>query len=306
MKFIALMIVCALIAAGGNWLKAKPIEAELGEWSMQALGANALDWPRVQMDGRDAYVYGEAPDPVTRQQTLAVVDDVWGVRRAHDRMTLAQDEAASSDSGADGMQTPSTAPDADVQAREAVVQVGEAGAALDPSGGTDDRNAQPEADADSPGAGAPGEAVLDDGGDAINADATQAVTNPALDAAAQCQREFDAAIADEDIQFAFNSAEIDPVSYPLLDRIVEIARGCPTGRIEIGGHTDNVGTAEANRGVSLRRADSVLAYLAVAGIPRERLGAIGYGLDQPIASNDDNEGRARNRRVEFTLLDQED
>lgn len=310
MKLIAIIIIAALVAAGGNLFKAKPVETELGEWSVQALRDNALDWPRVEMDGRDAYIYGEAPDRAARQQTLSVVDDVWGIRRAHDRMTLSGDQEAEADEAVtdpgDADETPQPVARLDNADSET------AGLRSPSDTDADISNSLPADDAsegaDDMAGSQDGETVDDSGtpDDSALANTEPATSDPAPSVQAVCQSEFDAAISEENVQFAFNSAQIDPASYVLLDRIVEIATNCPDGMLEVGGHTDNVGTAEANRGVSARRAQSVAAYLIASGIPETRVVAVGYGLDVPIASNDNEEGRAINRRVEFTLLDEEE
>ena len=77
----------------------------------------------------------------------------------------------------------------------------------------------------------------------------------------------------------------------------------PTLKIEISGHTDNVGTESFNELLSQRRADAVVRYLAARGVDRSRLTAKGYGQSIPVESNDTEEGRAANRRTEFEILD---
>lgn len=107
-----------------------------------------------------------------------------------------------------------------------------------------------------------------------------------------------------EIFFEFNSDEITPESYPVLDdigRILERHRGW---KLEIAGHTDAIGTDDYNNKLSLRRAKSVKNYLVKNfNIIPENLSAMGYGESKPIATNDTNEGRALNRRVEFRILE---
>ena len=76
----------------------------------------------------------------------------------------------------------------------------------------------------------------------------------------------------------------------------------PTIEIEIAGHTDNVGADEYNLNLSLERANSVVAFIVSKGISQNRIIAKGYGESKPIASNDSEEGKQLNRRVEFTIL----
>lgn len=72
--------------------------------------------------------------------------------------------------------------------------------------------------------------------------------------------------------------------------------------IEVSGHTDNVGNKSYNQELSQKRAQSVVNYLTENGISKCRLIAKGYGMDKPVADNETEEGRAENRRVEFTIL----
>jgi outer membrane protein OmpA-like peptidoglycan-associated protein len=104
------------------------------------------------------------------------------------------------------------------------------------------------------------------------------------------------------INFASGSAIIPPDQYPILDKVVETLRANAGVRVEIGGHTDAVGTDAYNQGLSERRAQSVRNYLIQSGIEPARLEARGYGESQPVAPNTTREGRALNRRIEFRVL----
>jgi outer membrane protein OmpA-like peptidoglycan-associated protein len=104
------------------------------------------------------------------------------------------------------------------------------------------------------------------------------------------------------INFAFGSAEILPESEETLRRALALLRDNPDALIEIGGHTDNVGREQTNRQLSLARANSVRAWLVEHGIDPARLTTRGYASSQPVASNDTEEGRAQNRRIEFKHL----
>ncbi len=104
----------------------------------------------------------------------------------------------------------------------------------------------------------------------------------------------------ETIRFRTNSSEIDPDSYPIMDQIaLALRKHRELTQIEIGGHSDNTGPREFNMRLSRSRARSVRQYLLARGIPPARLSATGYGPDKPIADNATDEGRSRNRRVEF-------
>ncbi len=92
-------------------------------------------------------------------------------------------------------------------------------------------------------------------------------------------------------------------SFPELDRVSEFLVGSPQLKIEIAGHTDNVGAAAANLSLSLNRAKAVTNYVIKKGIAKDRVVAKGYGATKPVASNKTKEGKSQNRRVEFTVLD---
>lgn len=87
-----------------------------------------------------------------------------------------------------------------------------------------------------------------------------------------------------------------------LDKVVKLLTANPAIRIEIGGHTDNVGTAEYNQQLSEKRSKAVAAYLVAHGISESRIISKGYGLTNPIAPNTDPEGRSQNRRTEMKVL----
>lgn len=106
----------------------------------------------------------------------------------------------------------------------------------------------------------------------------------------------------EQIQFRTDSAEILPDSQPIVDAVAEILSANPKiARVRIEGHTDNRGTATRNLDLSKRRAASVMAALVAKGISRDRLASNGYGMERPIDSNTTDDGRQRNRRVEFHI-----
>ncbi|MCR4964245.1 MAG: OmpA family protein [Bacteroidales bacterium] len=103
------------------------------------------------------------------------------------------------------------------------------------------------------------------------------------------------------IFFDFDRSDLKPESFVELDRLVDYLSHNKV-RIEIGGHTDNTGSAEYNEKLSQERAKSVYNYLIAHGIAESRLAYRGYGMQKPIATNDTEEGRAKNRRTEFTII----
>ena len=101
------------------------------------------------------------------------------------------------------------------------------------------------------------------------------------------------------IYFRTGSAELDAASAPLLDSGADIANRCPTVKFDVEGHTDSVGSRGFNQRLSEDRAKSVLDYLTAKGVAAERIQSAGYGKDRPVASNASEDGRAKNRRIEF-------
>ena len=92
------------------------------------------------------------------------------------------------------------------------------------------------------------------------------------------------------------------ISIVELDKVVEMMQRHPSMRIELGGHTDNVGSEASNQKLSEQRAKAVYDYLVQHGVPAERLTYKGYGQSQPVADNSTPEGRRQNRRTVFTII----
>lgn len=108
------------------------------------------------------------------------------------------------------------------------------------------------------------------------------------------------------VQFETGSDEIRSVSFDLLNEVASTLNDNPDiTMVSVEGHTDTAGGASMNRRLSKNRAKSVVVYLEGQGVDSERLTADGFGPDQPIADNDTDEGREKNRRVEFKILTRE-
>ncbi|CBV42397.1 OmpA family protein [Halomonas elongata] len=103
----------------------------------------------------------------------------------------------------------------------------------------------------------------------------------------------------QDVNFEFDSAQLTMGAESVLTDVASKLRANENVRVRIEGHTDSVGPAQYNKDLSQRRADSVASFLASQGIAANRMTTIGYGEEQPVASNDTKAGRAENRRVEL-------
>jgi outer membrane protein OmpA-like peptidoglycan-associated protein len=107
----------------------------------------------------------------------------------------------------------------------------------------------------------------------------------------------------ENVYFEYNKATLSPESYKKLDRVIEFLKQNPEiKKVEISGHTDNIGSFSYNVKLSRNRARSVVEYLVNNGISSERLVSQGYAFEYPIAPNSSPEGREKNRRVEFEII----
>jgi outer membrane protein OmpA-like peptidoglycan-associated protein len=102
------------------------------------------------------------------------------------------------------------------------------------------------------------------------------------------------------VNFDFNKATLKPDAAPVIAQIVALMKDDPSLRLEISGHTDDIGAHDYNVKLSASRAAAVVAAIVAQGIQAGRLSATGYGPDKPVADNAKEEGRTRNRRVELT------
>jgi outer membrane protein OmpA-like peptidoglycan-associated protein len=104
------------------------------------------------------------------------------------------------------------------------------------------------------------------------------------------------------ITFDFNSSAVRPQFRQTLDQVADTLRQYDRTYVDVYGHTDSVGSDDYNQALSERRAGAVADYLSTHGVQSARLATRGFGETQPVASNDTEEGRAENRRVEIKLV----
>ncbi len=109
------------------------------------------------------------------------------------------------------------------------------------------------------------------------------------------------AVVLRNVFFDVNASALKPESKTELDKLVQFLKNNATAKIEIGGHTDNTGTASANQQLSEARAKSVYDAIVQAGIDASRLTYRGYGASKPVADNDTEQGRSQNRRTEVRI-----
>jgi outer membrane protein OmpA-like peptidoglycan-associated protein len=104
------------------------------------------------------------------------------------------------------------------------------------------------------------------------------------------------------VTFPVDSSAIQPQFRPTLDQVAQTLTSYNQTYIDVLGHTDSTGSDAYNQALSERRAQSVADYLSMRGVARARMGIRGYGETQPIASNETEEGRSQNRRVEIKVV----
>jgi OOP family OmpA-OmpF porin len=233
----------------------------------------------VRLDGDKRIVEGTVTDQPTKQRVLAAATAAYGETNVVDRITV--DATIASSPCAAKADTLFAALKTDPPI----------GIACDTSGGiTLSGRAISDADKASRGHWAhdffgPDTAIVN----AIEVAApTQPVTRPED---VRCAERMPAAVT-----FKTASSRIDAKGRALLDAIVPCLKN---GNYEIGGHTDNIGTAEDNMTLAQARAESVRAYMILKGVDAGRLLAVGHGAEQPIGDNATAAGRASNRRIEF-------
>ena len=125
--------------------------------------------------------------------------------------------------------------------------------------------------------------------------------NNGLRVSAAEQGILDSTLANRTVEFESGKAALTPAGRAILDEMATAMLKLKERKIEIIGHTDNLGLPATNLGLSQARAEAVKAYLSTRGIKGDLLTASGQGADRPVASNDTSDGRARNRRIEFRM-----
>lgn len=139
------------------------------------------------------------------------------------------------------------------------------------------------------------------GASPVQSEADVAERQEQIAEADRCEERMTEAAAAGTIRFGLGSADLASESFGTLDRLAEIAKGCPGFRIEVKGHADSVGSDDRNQEISEARARVVADYLINAGVEAARLRAVGYGNTRPVVPNSSATNRARNRRIEFSV-----
>jgi outer membrane protein OmpA-like peptidoglycan-associated protein len=158
---------------------------------------------------------------------------------------------------------------------------------------------------DTPQPAQPAPAATSPAATATSAPAKTAPAKPAadLDSKADCKAEFADALSSATIVFASDSAVIDKQSRGLLDKLAAIAKRCSRFSLVVEGHTDGTGRKGHNDALSRKRAEAVRWALVDRGIDMDHISAIGYGASRPLEPGTGASAVARNRRIEFSVLE---
>lgn len=135
----------------------------------------------------------------------------------------------------------------------------------------------------------------------LASNSTYTVTN-ALQTGGSGQGLLDATLGDRIIEFESGSARLTPLGQDILAEMAASMIEIGDARVQVVGHTDDVGNRQANLALSHARAEAVRDHLVTLGVPRANLAVLGKGPDEPVADNATDDGRARNRRIQFQIL----
>lgn len=135
----------------------------------------------------------------------------------------------------------------------------------------------------------------------LASNSTYTVTS-ALETGGSGQGLLDATLGDRIIEFESGSARLTPLGEYILAEMAESMIEIGDAGVQVVGHTDDIGSRQANLALSHARAEAVREHLAGLGVPHANLSVLGKGPDEPVADNTTDEGRARNRRIQFQIL----
>ncbi|MEM7587888.1 MAG: OmpA family protein [Acidobacteriota bacterium] len=335
-SLVGLVVLCILCLQ----CHAPHIEADLAERGRQQLAEAGLDPSILGVDGRDATLIGAVESEEQRGRAAELIRGVNGMRGVDNRLALGELGAGTSQTaaGASGDSTGSGAGEGALAdpasgaegagSAGAEPSTGEASAATGASTG-EDPAASGAGAGGTPGAGSTGTASSGSGTSGASEGGTTAgaasggtsegdtnegaasggtaagstATQASGEAARQLQTSLDAALRDRRVEFATNSDQLTPRGRAALDEIYELLAQRPQSRIAISGHTDLTGRSQYNLELSGQRARAARDYLVAKGLAGDRFTTEGYGSDRPIADNDTEAGRQRNRRIEFQVLE---
>lgn len=249
-------------------------QAQQGQPGLQAVAPPATEPARPQQ----IVASGTVPDEATKAAVLARLREVYGSERVRDQIAVGSVIAPANWTGhVQRLIDPSLK-----QITRGQLQIDGNRVALQGEVSSDASRAQLARDAQA------------------RLNPTYTIDN-ALRVAVDDQAVLDQTLANRIIEFAPASAQLLPAGQAILDEMAAVLAKLPGRRVEVIGHTDALGARDANVALSLARADAVKSHLQARGLSPEVIGISGAGPDRPIASNATEDGRARNRRIEFRV-----
>ncbi len=310
-------VIAGLIWLCSSALGIEPVEALLKPMAADAVKTAGGDPALVDVSGRDALLAISAGDAAKRMALAGKILEIDGVRQVNEVAEIPVSAKAAADAAAAAKEaTDKAAADAATAKataeKAAADQAAAAKAVADKAAG--DKAAADKALADKAAADkAAADKALAAKAGGVKTAAEIAAEKAALIAAsgalpssgplsaAQCQTALGGLVASEKIVFATASATISDQSKALIGKVGAILGRCAESKFEISGHTDSTGDPDRNKALSERRAQAVVDELVKSGADKARLTAVGHGADTPIATNDTDDGRAENRRIEFKV-----
>ncbi len=266
------------------WIVALWLGGSMGLWTAGAWAQGAVqDARRIQAVGAEAgsqvVVGGQVPDEATRQAVLAALRQVYGMSNVVDKMEVVGDIGVPVNWAANVQKllTPALK-----QVQRGQLQI--EGTQVVVSGDVNSETLRQK--------------IVSDMASSLNPAYTvrNGLRVPAVE-----QSEIDAALANRIIEFEAGSATLTHKGREILDEMLPSFRRLTNQTVAIIGHTDDSGSRSLNLSLSQARADTVKGYLVNKGIDPAIMTTSGVGPDQPVAANDSDQGRARNRRIEFRV-----
>jgi outer membrane protein OmpA-like peptidoglycan-associated protein len=331
-KILLLLVLLATVFAGYHFIPtdSQRIEKDITARLADSLGAkNFGNNIQTKVSGRDVTLSGVVANDAVKDEVASVAKSLYGVRTVDNNLVVAG--SASKPAPVKAVQMPKLEPKMDAKLApvmdkplfdleaempkivEKVVEVpapvvSEPAVALEPVVQAQSVTVSPEpvvTYAEEEPARIVKNIKLDGplpvkNGRVIRREVDTRIASKTVEAA--CEDDLTDLMRNNKILFDSAKATIQSKSYPLLDRLVVAAKNCDkTTIITINGYTDNEGDAEYNRKLSLDRARAVGKYMLKRGVAK-RVKVVGHGENNPVASNDTEEGMAQNRRIEFKVF----